>query len=136
MRGKNNFLHPLKIFCFMRHYLPSLEQSRTTGMPCAFLVGQETPGINQKIIYEKRFAYAHKCQNDSGAGQGMKLELTIQDLVPLSSLSFLATARASWMLASMNSSEEPLKTKQSRVGWLETSVHHTYVATKAKPFLT
>jgi len=42
----------------------------------------------------------------------MKLELTIQDLVPLSSLSFLATTRASWMLASMNSSEEPCRTAE------------------------
>ena len=51
-----------------------------------------------------------------------KLELTIQDLVPLSSLSFLATTRASWMLASMNSSEEPCR---SKAGWSESIGHRT-----------
>lgn len=81
--------------------LPSQKLLWKAERPFAFQAYQETPKIRNKMLTFFLPIQRYTCH--------MKWSpfLTMQALVSFLSWSFLTTAKASWMLASMNSSEDP-----------------------------
>jgi len=87
--------------------LLNLELLWTIDRPGAFLVYQGIPTKTHKcsnILKREKNIYVKILK-----GSNRMCLLTMQALVSFFSLSFRTTAKASWMLASMNSSEDPLK---------------------------